>query len=736
MPVNAGPAPLFLALISSFMRISFLAVLLCWAATATAQQKLINLNDIWRDGTFATRSVPGFNALPDGEHYTELDEDNGLHLIIVRSLRDGSIFSTLYSGKLPVQEYVINQAKDKLLLLTEGEHIYRRSVLYRTYIYDTKSGKLSLLDPEKVLHATFSPDGSKVAFVKENNLFIKDLATGAITQVTRDGQRNAIINGNCDWVYEEEFEFTRAYEWSPDSKYIAYYRFDESKVPEYTLIKYDSIYPTPYKYKYPVAGEPNSEVKIFCYETASGHTQQMNVLSTGESSDLYIPRIKWTQDPEKLCIYKMNRRQNELTLFLADRETGECDPIFQENNKAYIEINDNLQFLPDGHSFLYSSEQDGWNHLYIYNWKSKRTTALTPGDFDVDEIAGVDAHAQKLYYTAATPTPMQRQLFVVDFKGKNTRQLSQTAGTHAITGIAGNKYFLDRFSSLNTPPVYRLIDAEGKTVRTLEDNARLQKTMSEYKLGKMEFVQVDGAYGVKLNAWRILPPDFDPHKKYPVLMYQYSGPGSQEVADRFPVRDYFWHQMLAQKGYIIYCADGTGTGFRGEAFRKKTYLQLGKYESDDQIAVARYLGSLPYVDKSRIGIWGWSFGGFMSSTCILKGADVFKMAVAVAPVTNWRFYDNIYTERYMRRPQENESGYDNNAPEKMASFLKGKFLLIHGTGDDNVHFTNSVALVDNLIRAGKQFSTFYYPNRTHGISGGNTRLHLYQMMTDFILNNL
>jgi dipeptidyl-peptidase-4 len=718
------------------MRISFLAALLLWAITATAQDKLISLDDIWRDGTFSVRSVPGFNGLPDGEHYTELEQKDGRNIISIRNLRDGKITATLYNGKLPVDDYIINKNQDKLLLLTAGQHIYRRSVLYRVYVYDVRRGTEQLLDSAKVLHATFSPDGSRVAFVKDNNLLFKELSSGDITQVTRDGKRNAIINGNCDWVYEEEFEFTRAYEWAPDSRSIAYYRFDETQVPEFTLLKYDSVYPAPYHYKYPVAGARNSDVSIFCYDLQRGQSRQMKVTAAGGPDGSYIPRIKWTLDPERLCIYSLNRRQNDLRLLLADRNSGEVLPVFEDSNKAYIEINDNLQFLPGGASFLFNSERDGWNHLYIYNWKSKRLTLLTPGAFDIDEIVGVDAGAAKVYYTAATPNPMQRQLFVADFDGKNTRRLTAEEGTHSITGIAGNRFFLDRFSALNAPPVFRLLDAQGKVLRTLEDNASLKKTMGEYKLGKAELIQVEGAAGVKLNAWRMLPPDFDAHKKYPVLLYQYSGPGSQEAADRFPVRDYFWHQMLAQKGYIVVCADGTGTGFRGEAFRKKTYLQLGKYESDDQIAVAKYLATLPYVDKSRIGIWGWSYGGFMSSTCILKGADVFKMAIAVAPVTNWRYYDNIYTERYMRLPQENPDGYDSNAPEKMASLLKGKFLLLHGTGDDNVHFLNSVMLVNNLIKAGKEYDSEYYPNRTHGISGGNTRRHLYRRMTDFILDNL
>ncbi|MEO6833672.1 MAG: DPP IV N-terminal domain-containing protein [Chitinophagaceae bacterium] len=718
------------------MRQSFFLFLLFLASTSFAQTKQITLEDLWRDNTFQVKSVPGFNALEDGEHYTDNVKKGDERSIQIKSLKDGSVSETLYTGTLPVDDYEISAQHDKMLLLTDAQNIYRRSILHHVYLYDVKSKTQRMLDTAKVLHATFSPDGTKVAFVKDNNLFYKDLASGAVIAVTTDGVRNKIINGNCDWVYEEEFEFTRAYQWSPDSKSLAYYRFDETNVPEYTLVKYDNLYPTPYKYKYPVAGEPNSIVEIIIYNLAGKTNTRPSFFNEDGTMDYYIPRIKWSNDANKLCVYKMNRRQNELTLFLADAKDGKTEKIYTETNKAFIEINDNLQFLPDGHSFLFNSEQDGWNHLYTWDWKTKKLLLLTKGDYDVDALIGTDAAAKTVYFTAAENSPMECNLYSIDIKGKRRKTLTPEHGFHDITPIQGNRYFLDKYSKLNTPPVYTLLDADGKSLRTLEDNAALKKTMAEYQLGKVEFTQIEGADGVKLNAWRMLPPNFDPSKKYPVLMYQYSGPNSQEVADRFPIRDYFWHNMLAEKGYIIYCVDGTGTGFRGEAFRKKTYLQLGKYESDDQIAVAKNLAKLPFIDASRIGIWGWSYGGFMSSTCILKGSDVFKMAIAVAPVTNWRFYDNIYTERYMRLPSENEAGYDNNAPEKMTAGLKGKFLLIHGTGDDNVHFQNSVALVNNLIKDGKQFDAEYYPDRTHGISGGNTRLHLYRRMTNFILENL
>ncbi len=720
----------------------FLLVAILFSFHVQAQTlKNISLDDIWKDNTFKVKDVPGFNAMKDGKHYTQLDVEKKHQYIRVYNLATGEVEKTLFdnatqsiAGKeLSVDSYEFSADEQKMLLYTEGEHIYRRSVLYRVYVYDIKSGSLNLLDYDKVLHATFSPDGSKVAFVKNNNLYYKDLAGGETTPVTKDGEKNKIINGNCDWVYEEEFEFTRAFNWAPDGKNIAFYRFDESLVPEYTIPMYHSLYPDMDTYKYPKAGERNSLVEIKIYNLVEVKTVNVNV---GKETDQYIPRIRWI-NAESLCVYRMNRLQNKLELLAAAVADGKTTQIYKEESDTYVEINDNIQFLPGGHSFILNSERSGYNHLYRWNWEKQKLTAITSGDYDVDQLVGVDTEHHLVYYTTAAPTPLQRKLYAVDWNGKNARCLTPEKGYHSITPCVGYNYFLDKYSKINTPAVYYLRDSKGKIVRTLEDNHELNGKRAEYAMGNVRLIKVKGETE-KLNAWIMTPPDFDSTKKYPVLMYQYSGPGSQEVTDGFPARanDYFWYQMLAEKGYIIVCADGTGTGFRGEAFKKKTYLQLGKYESDDQIAVAKYLGTLPFVDKDRIGIWGWSFGAFTSATCLFKGNDVFKMAIAVAPVTNWRYYDNIYTERYMRRPQENEKGYDDNAPEKMAGNLKGKFLLIHGTADDNVHFQNSVMLVDALIKANKEFDSEYYPNKNHGIYGGNTRYHLYRRMTKFILENL
>jgi len=698
----------------------------------------ITLEDIWQKGTFALKNVPGFNALNDGHRYTQLDQQGNRQEINVYDIATGKKMKTLFGGTVAdigtIVNYDLSADEQKILLLTDPKPVYRRSIQYKARVYDLASGKLQPLSPDLVLHAAFNPQGTKVAYVKDNDLYIRDLASDAETRVTSDGQRNRIINGNCDWVYEEEFEFSKAYEWSPDGNYLAYYRFDESKVKEYTIPYYgDDNYPNLYTYKYPKAGEDNSVVTIHIYDLAKGSAIQAQ---TGTETDQYIPRIRWAAKFNKLCIYRMNRLQNQLELLLADAGTGKAETIYTENNPYYIEINDNLTFLPDGHSFIITSERAGFNQLYRWDWTGKQLTPLTPGGWDVDALQGVDEQRQCVYYTAGVNSPLERKLYRVDWKGGAAKCLTPLDGMHEITPCAGFEYFLDKHSRMNAVPVYTLIDREGKTVRVLEDNAQLKKTMEDYALSQVTILQIPNGRGEQLNAWMIRPPDFDPARKYPVLLYQYSGPGSQEVTDKFPLKDYFWHQMLAQKGYIVVCADGTGTGGRGEAFKKKTYLQLGKYESDDQIAVGKYMAAQRYVDPERIGIWGWSYGGFMSATCILKGADVFKTAVAVAPVTNWRFYDNIYTERYMRRPAENAKGYDENAPEKMAEQLKGNFLIIHGTADDNVHFQNAVILTDHLIKANKQFESEYYPNRNHGIYGGITRLQLYRRMTDYILAHL
>lgn len=700
-------------------------------------QSNLTLEDIFMSNKFAVKNVPGFNALKNGEEYTQIDIVDNAQEINVYSLADGKKTRNLYSHKYRenrIARYILSNDEKKILLFYNPQYIYRHSAKYLAEVYDIENNGYLNVFTEGVMHVQFNPQGDKVSFVHQNNLMMFDLVSGDIIEITNDGKQNEIINGNCDWVYEEEFGFTQAYQWSPDGKHIAYYRFDESNVKEFTMMYYDEKdnYPKPYTYKYPKAGEDNSLVNIKIYDVATGETV---IADIGTETDQYIPRIKWVKN-NALCIYRLNRLQNKLELLLTTANTGKSQVIYSEENKYYIDINDNISFLSNQNAFLFTSEQNGYNHCYLWDWNKKSLKQLTKGNWDVDNIIGFEERSGLLYYTAGVNSPLERKLYSVNIKTGKTNTLTTKPGTYNVTPCTGLQYFLVKHSDMHTVPNFTLINKEGKEVRVLENNNQLKQTISAYNWGKTEFITVPNNEGVSLNGYMITPPDFDKNKKYPVFMYQYSGPGSQQVLNQFMTGNYFWHQFLAQKGYIIVCVDGTGTGSRGEEFKKKTYLQLGNLESNDQIAVAQYLAKQSYVDGTRIGIWGWSYGGFMSATCILKAPDVFKAAISVAPVTNWRLYDNIYTERYMRTPQENPEGYDNNAPEKMAKNLKGKFLLLHGMADDNVHFQNAVILTNNLIKEGKQFRSEYYPNKNHGIGGGNTRYQLYQKMTDFILTEL
>jgi len=702
-----------------------------------SQNKQISLEDIYKLGTFRAEGVPGFRSMQDGRFYTETTPQ----ALLKKNFLTGETVDTIVrvsdvkdeNGKaLNLFDFEWNDNEQKILIFKNRESIYRRSSMAIVYAYDIDSKKTIKVDEEKVLHATYSPDGSKVAFVKKNNLFYKDLISGNTTQVTKDGEWNNIINGNCDWVYEEEFEFTRAFQWSKNGTYLAYYKFNESKVPQFEMTMYEGLYPETYNYKYPKAGDANSTIEIHVYQLQTGKDVLADI---GTEKDIYIPRIKWTQDDTKLAIAWMNRLQNHLKWMVADANSGSTTIIYDEQNKYYVEVNDDLQFLADGKHFITTNETDGYRHIYLYGMDGKLKTQLTKGKWEITEILGVDEKKKMVYFTAAYTSALDRQLFSVDFSGKKMKQLSQGSGTHRISMNADYSYYVDNYSTLTTPAVISIYDINGKLVKQLKDNAKLKAKMGEYALGTPEFIKVPNSKGDTLNGWMLKPKDFDANKKYPVLFCNYGGPGSQQVADRWGAVS-FWHQLLAQKGYIIVSIDNTGTGFRGEEFKKKTYLQLGKLEIEDQIDAAKYLGTMAYIDKARIGHWGWSYGGFMSSLAISKGADAFSFAIAVAPVTNWRYYDNIYTERYMRTPQENKQGYDDNAPMNFTKKIKGKFLIIHGTADDNVHFQNSVMMVENMIQNNVDFESAYYPNKNHGISGGNTSFHIYSKMTNFILKHL
>ena len=702
-----------------------------------AQEKLIQLEDIWASRTFSPEWVWGINSMNDGVHYSSLNYGEENVYVTEYSYETGDSVATIVDSKnlegISFDAYQFSDNEQKVLLPTETESIYRHSTRSKFYVYDRATKTSTALSTDKQRLAKFSPDATKVAFVRANNIFIKDLNSTIETQITNDGEPNKIINGATDWVYEEEFAFDNGFQWNATGTKIAFYRFNEEAVPEFSMDEFTDLYPSQNKFKYPKAGEANSTVEIYIYDTNTRATVEAAIKIVDE---FYIPRIKWTKDENVLSVQRMNRHQNNLDFILVNATDGSSETIFTETDDAYIDVTDNLTFLNDGSHFVWTSEKSGYNHIYLYNLKGKQVRKITKGAFDVTDFYGIDEATNTVYFASAERSAMHRDVYAVQLNGKKKRVLTTKTGTNAATFSTSYKYFINEHSNANTPNYFSLFDAQGNEVRTLKDNAGLNATLSEYALSKKEFFNFDTSEGVNLNGWMMKPHDFDADKKYPVFMYLYGGPGSQQVTDAWGGSNFLWYQMLTQQGYIVACVDNRGTGARGSEFKKCTYQQLGKLETVDQIEANRYLANLPYVDGSRIGIFGWSYGGYMSSLCLLKGADDFKMAIAVAPVTNWRYYDSIYTERYMRTPQENASGYDDNSPINHVSKLKGKYLLIHGSADDNVHYQNTMEMTNALVNANKDFDMFIYPNKNHGIYGGYTRLHLFRKMTNFIQENL
>ena len=702
-----------------------------------AQEKMIQLEDIWASRTFSPEWVWGINSMNDGVHYSSLNYGENNVYITQYSYETGDSISTIVDSKdldgISFSDYSFSEDEKKVLLPTETESIYRYSTRSNYYVYDRETKIAEELSEGKQRLAQFSPDASKVAFVKENNIFIKDIINNTELQVTFDGEINKIINGATDWVYEEEFAFDNGMQWNASGNKIAYYRFDEEKVPEFSMDLFTDLYPSQSQFKYPKAGETNSTIELFIYDLDSNKTTKANI---NTEEEFYIPRIKWTLDENVLSVQRMNRHQNQLDFILVDAKDGSSQTIFTENDAAYIDVTDNLTFLNDGKYFIWTSEKSGYNHIYLYNLKGKQVRQITKGNYDVTDFYGIDESNNTVYFASSERSPMHRDVYAIQLNGKNKKTLTNKIGTNSATFSTNYKYFINQYSNANTPYYFSLFDAKGNEVRILKDNSNLKNSLAEYALSQKEFFNFKTTEGIDLNGWMMKPHNFDETKQYPVFMYLYGGPGSQQVTDSWGGSNFLWYQMLTQQGYIVACVDNRGTGARGSEFKKCTYQQLGKLETEDQIEANRYLANLPYVDGSRIGIFGWSYGGYMSSLCLLKGADEFKMAIAVAPVTNWRYYDSIYTERYMRTPQENASGYDDNSPINHVEKLKGKYLLVHGSADDNVHYQNTMEMTNALVNANKQFDLFIYPNKNHGIYGGYTRLHLFTKMTNFIKENL
>jgi len=720
----------FLVLILSFVFVS-----------ATAQKKQISVEDVWRDYTFMPTFFSGFNSMNDGASYTEVDS---LGNLVKYELKSGNKVNVLVkaeeltpvgkSSPIKIEDYTFSDDETKLVLKNDYKSIYRRSGTANNYVFDLKTRKLKTLsDNGKQMFATLAPIGNKVAFVRDNNLFVKDLDNNAETQITTDGEKNKIKNGWADWVYEEEFSKAEAFFWNSNGTKIAFIRYDESNVKEYEMALYNGLYPEEYKFKYPKAGEDNSIVSVHIYDLAS---KKITPVDIGKETNIYIPRIVWTGDANILSVQRMNRLQNKLELLFADAATGTTKTILTEEAKTYIDITDDLTFLKSNKGFIWSSEQDGFNHLYYYDFNGKLVNQITKGKWDLMEFKGFDETSNTLYYVSTEVSATDRDVYAVSLDGKTKRKLSAQKGTTGAEFSKSFKYYVSSVSDANTPTVYELHNADGKLIKVLEDNKVLKEKLNAYDLTKKEFFTFKTSEGVELNGWMMKPTNFDVTKKYPVFQFAYGGPGSNECNNQWELFDYPWHQVLCQQGYVVVCVDNRGTLGRGREFKHSTYLQLGKLETLDQIEVAKYMGAQTYVDKNRIGFMGWSFGGYLSSLLITKGADYFKANIAVAPVTNWRYYDNIYTERFMRTPQENANGYDDNSPVNFTKSIKGKFLLIHGTADDNVHFQNSMEMNAAMVKNNIPFEFMAYPNKNHGISGGLTRVHLFTKMLEFIKRNL
>jgi len=706
--------------------------------------KPVTLEDLWINYAFYPEQADEIISMKDGVHYLILTNTYTIEKYTYESSKPESKLVTkemlMPAGgqiALKIESFELNSSETALLIKTDAEAIYRHSEVASYYVLDLATKKLtSVSDKSKQRLADFSPDGSKVAYIIDNNLFYKDLTTGAETQITTDGLINNIINGTTDWVYEEEFSFTKAFFWSPDSKKIAFIRFDESKVKEYQMTNYGELYPAQYKYKYPVAGEDNSVVSVLVYDLSNPSKTATRTMDIGTETDQYIPRICWTKDPNTLAVFRMNRLQNKLEILLNNVSDGSSRIFYSQENKYYIEITDDFQFCDDGKHFIIMSELDGYNHIYMYDLNGKLIKQITQGNWDVISIKGIDEPNKTIYYLSAESSPVNRDLYSIKFDGSDKKRLFKQDGTYDAQFSKNFNYFIGTYSDGNSPEYIAIYNKNGKEQQVLVDNKKLLDKTKECGFTKKEFFNFTTTENVNLYGYMIKPPDFDAGKKYPVLMNVYGGPNNQYALNEWDAFDMVWYQYLAQKGYIIVCVDGRGTGSRGEQFRKCTYMQLGKLETTDQIETAKHLATLPYVDSKRIGIWGWSYGGFITALCMTKGADYFKAGISVAPISTWRNYDNIYTERYMRKPQDNASGYDDNSPVNFAKKLKGKYLLIHGLSDDNVHVQNSMELIDALVNANRQFEMQLYPNKNHGIYGGYTRYHLYKRMSEFILQNL
>ena len=722
-------------------RLKLVSVLFVFCANALCAQnggKPVELKDITGGKFRQVTSVGEMRSLPDGEYYTAMNNERSM--IIKYSYRSGNAVDTLFNVNTAREctfdkfdGYEISSTGHHIMVWCETEPIYRRSFKSVVYDYDVRRNYVKLISESKskLMIPTYSPDGRMCAFVRDNNIWIRKFDFDTEVQVTKDGELNKILNGITDWVYEEEFAVTNLMAWSPDSEYLAFVRSDESDVKEYSMQMYgEGTYPSYYNFKYPKAGEKNSTVTLHSYCVQTRDTKHLDVPL---DEDGYIPRITFTKNSDQLAVMTLNRQQNLFNMYYVNPKSGVSRLILREENKCYVDSEwlKSIQFLNNG--FLYVSEQDGYSHIYMYSPTGVMQRQVTKGNWDVTQLLGIDEATKTVYYESAEESPMQRAVYKIDAKGVKTK-LSTEKGTNNAQFSANFAYYVNRYSNANTPMKITVNETKTKKVlRTLQDNAALNERLAKYNFAKKEFFTVNTASGVELNAWMVKPLNFDENKRYPVLMFQYSGPNSQQVLDSY---SFDWERYLSTKDILVVCVDGRGTGARGEAFRKCTYMNMGDLESKDQVEAAHALAELPYVDGDRMAIWGWSFGGYNTLMALTVGKGTFKVGIAVAPPTDWRYYDTVYTERFMRTPQENQRGYDLTSPLKRVKELQGKLLLIHGTADDNVHFKQTMDYAEALVQANKQFDMHVYRDRNHSIYGGNTRFHLYTKMSNYLFDNL
>ena len=715
-----------------------LSLAIIGSVSAQSGSKRVDLKEI-TDGKFRQVTAIGeMRSLPDGEHYTAMNKDRSM--IIKYSYRTENPVDTLFNARTAREctfddfdGYDISSTGHHILVWRETEPIYRRSFKAMVYDYDVRRNYVKPVSDSKnkQMIPTYSPDGRMCAYVVDNNIWIRKFDYDTEVQVTKDGELNKILNGITDWVYEEEFAVTNLMAWSPDSEYLAYVRFDESEVPEYSMQMYGTgLYPGYYNFKYPKAGENNSKVSVHSYSVA---TKDIKELKMPVDADSYIPRITFTTNSDQLAVMTLNRQQNLFNMYYVNPKSGVSRLILRDENKCYVDSEwlTSIHFNPNG--FTYVSEQDGYSHIYLYSPTGVMQRQVTKGNWDVTRLIGYDDAAKVVYYESAEESPLRRSVYKIDQKGVKTK-LSENEGTNSADFSANYAYFVNNYSNANTPAVITVNETKSKKVlRVLQDNAALREKLASTSFSKKEFFKVHTASDIELNAWIVKPVNFDESKKYPVLMVQYSGPNSQQVLDKY---GFDWEHYLAANGIIVVSVDGRGTGARGEAFRKCTYLRMGDLESRDQVEAAQALGKLPYIDAKRIAIWGWSFGGYNTLMSMSVGNGTFKAGIAVAPPTDWKYYDSVYTERFMRTPKENFSGYAATSPIRLAKDLQGKLLLVHGTADDNVHFQQTMDYAEALVQAGKQFDMQVYKDRNHSIYGGNTRYHLYTRMSNFLFDNL